>query len=253
VELTPIAHVRLPVDLGVESLRVLTRELQEALASPAPVVAISGAAPDTFCLGLAIGSNLQGAPTNAFADVLSTMHHAPKPLLAIVDGRAIGGGMGLACACDWVIATERATFALPELVWGLMPAIIWPVLTDRMAPHTVRQWTISAHSRPVTEAQLAGLVDTIILGSPSGSQSGSHSGSSSETALDRAIERSARMLHRLDAAALQRLRSWARESRRHDLPTALQLGSEITATMLREPSVQRRWQAFVAGESPWSG
>jgi len=79
------------------------------------------------------------------------MHQAPKPLLAAVDGRSIGGGMGLACACDWVVATERATFALPELLWGLMPAIIWPVLTDRMAPHVVRHWTLCAHSRSALE------------------------------------------------------------------------------------------------------
>ena len=237
MELIPTARVRLPVDLDAASLDTLTRDLHDALASPAAVVALVGATPDTFCLGLAIGASVHGgAPTHAFSDLLTTMHGATKPLLAAVDGRAIGGGMGLACACDWVVATERATFALPELLWGLVPAIIWPVLTDRMAPHAVRQWTVSAHARSAKEAQAAGLVDTLVA----------------DTGLEHATERAARTLRRVDPDAHGRLRGWARESRRHDLPNALRLGAEITAAMLRQPAVRRRWHAFAEGGSPWS-
>ncbi len=236
MELTSTATVRLPVDLSAASFRALAQDVDRAVASAAPVITVVGANADTFCLGLAVGSGTDAAaPTHAFAELLTTMHRAPKPLLAIVDGRAIGGGMGLACACDYVIATERATFGLPELLWGLVPAIIWPVLTDRMAPHAVRQWTISAHARTAIDAQAAGLVDALV---PAAS-------------LDRAIARAAHHLCRLDPEALRRLRSWARESRQHDLPTAVQIGAELTGRMLREPAVQRRWQAFAAGESPW--
>jgi polyketide biosynthesis enoyl-CoA hydratase PksH len=237
MELTATATVRLPIDLSGVSLAALTADVERALDSPSAVVTFTGASADTFCLGLAVGSGTSdGAPTHAFADLLTMLHRAPKPLLAVVDGRAIGGGMGLACACDAVIATERATFGLPELLWGLVPAIIWPVLTDRMAPHAVRQWTISAYARGATEAHAAGLVDELV---PS-------------TALDRAVQRAAHNLCRLDAHALQRLRTWARESRHYDLPTALARGADITAAMLQEPDVRRRWSAFVSGEAPWS-
>jgi enoyl-CoA hydratase/carnithine racemase len=238
VELTQTASVRLPVDLDAASIAALTLALREALASPAPVVTITGANADTFCLGLAIGAGTErAAPTHAFSDLLTMMHHAPKPLLAVVDGRAIGGGMGLACACDWVVASDRATFALPELLWGLVPAIIWPVLTDRMAPHAVRQWTVSAYSRSAAEAHAAGLVDELLPAAQ----------------LERGVRRGERTLCRLDPEALLRLRGWMRESRQFDLPGALHRGAEITAGMLRRPAVQRRWQAFAAGESPWSG
>jgi polyketide biosynthesis enoyl-CoA hydratase PksH len=237
MELIATATVRLPVDLSAVTLPALTRDFECALASPAPVVIVTGADADTFCLGLAVGSGTtDAAPTHAFANLLAMMHGAPKPMLAVVDGRAIGGGMGLACACDWVIATERATFGLPELLWGLVPAIIWPVLTDRMAPHAVRQWTISAHTRSAIEAETTGLVDALI---PS-------------LAIDRAMQRAAHHLCRLDARALQRLRQWARQSRQLDLPAALNTGADITAAMLREPAVTQRWSAFVAGEAPWS-
>ena len=236
MELMHAATVRLPVDLGAASMAALTRDLQIALASPSPVVALVGADADTFCVGLAIGSGAGGPDTFAFSELLTAMHHAPKPLVAIVDGRAIGGGMGLACACDWIVATERATFALPELLWGLLPAIIWPVLSDRMAPHVVRQWTVSAHSRSAIEGQVAGLVDDLVP----------------HTEVERGSARAIRTLRRLDPAALQRLRSWARESRHDDLPAALRRGAEITGAMVRQPSVQRRWASFAAGESPWS-
>lgn len=237
MELTAaVAIVRLPVDLHAASMVALTRDLQEAIASPAPVVVLAGANRETYCLGLAIGAAGADVPAHAFADLLTTLHHAPKPLLAAVDGRAIGGGLGLACACDWLVATDRATFALPELVWGLLPAIIWPVLTDRMAPHVVRQWTLSAYARSAAQGHAAGLVDAIVAPGE----------------LDRGIAAGARALRRLDAAAVQRLRRWAREARQRDLPAALQAGATITAEMLRQPSVQRRWQAFAEGESPWS-
>jgi len=236
MELTQTATVQLPVDLSAASLAALTRNLETAFASAAPVIVLTGADADTFCIGLAIGSGTQGdAPTHAFAELLVTLHRSPKPIMAVVDGRAIGGGMGLACACDWVIATERATFALPELLWGLVPAIIWPVLADRMAPHAVRQWTISAHARGAIEAEAVGLVDALV---PAAS-------------LDRAIQRGTHHLCRLEPNALRRLRAWSRQSRQHDLAEALRLGADITAEMLREPAVQRRWQAFVSGGSPW--
>jgi enoyl-CoA hydratase/carnithine racemase len=105
-----------------------------------------------------------------------------------------------------------------------------------MAPHAVRQWTLSAHSRSAVEAQAAGLIDDLV---PHG-------------ALDRAMARGTRTLGRLDPEALRGLRRWARESQQHDLPAALKLGADLTANMLRQPAVQRRWAAFAAGEAPWS-
>jgi methylglutaconyl-CoA hydratase len=236
MELTP-APVRLPKDLDPASVAALSRDFEAALASEAPVVAFTGADADTFCLGLSIGSSLDGpAATHAFSALLARMHEAPKPLLAVVDGRAIGGGMGLACACDWVVATDHSTFALPELLWGLGPAIIWPVISSRMAPHVARQWTISAHTRTASDGVGVGLVDDV----------------TTSDRLDRIVARAVRSLRRLDPEALRQLRAWARTSARHDLAEALRIGADITANMVRQPSVRRRWQAFEQGGAPWS-
>lgn len=232
-----LATVRLPNDLDPASVAILWRDFEAALTSDAPVVAFTGADADTFCLGMAIGSSLgSGDAARAFSALLARMHEAPKPLLAIVDGRAIGGGMGIACACDWVIATDRSTFALPELLWGLVPAIIWPVITSRMAPHVARHWTISAHTRTASDGVEVGLVDDL----------------TTSDRLDRTVARAVRLLRRLDPEALRRLRAWARTSAHHDLPEAMRIGAEITADMMQRPSVRRRWQTFEQGGTPWS-
>jgi enoyl-CoA hydratase/carnithine racemase len=236
VELT-LARIVAPRDLDAVSVAALARDLEAACASPAPVVLLTGFDDTTFCLGLAVGrSHAAPAATDAFADLLLAMHLAPKPLVAAVDGQAIGGGLGLVCACDWVVATDRATFALPELLWGLVPAIIWPVITDRMALHAARQWTLSAHTRTAAEGIACGLVDELVP----------------PDRVARAVARSARMLRRLEPGALVRMRTWARESRRHDLAAALRGGAAITSRMVREPAVANRWRAFEQGETPWS-
>jgi enoyl-CoA hydratase/carnithine racemase len=236
VELS-VATVQLPAALDTASVATLTDACCRALEGPAPVVSLTGASADTFCLGLAIGGSHDAvASTSAFADLLAMLHASPKPLAAVVDGRAIGGGMGLACACDWVVATDRATFALPELLWGLVPAIIWPVITDRMAPHVARQWTLTAHTRGAEEGRAAGLVDDIVAADE----------------LDRAVRRAVRTLRRLEPGALRAFRQWARESRQHDLGTALAAGATLTATRLQQAETRRRWDTFADGGSPWS-
>ena len=185
------AVVTLPERLTPESVGRIAVSVEAAFASPARVVSLTGAAEGPFCLGLALDSPRENdVAAAAFADLLLALRRAPKPLLAIVDGPAIGGGLGLVSACDWVIATDRSTFALPELVWGLVPAIIWPVVSDRMAPHAARQWTISAHTRTAHDAAAAGLIDDVVA----------------HPSLPAAIARSGRMLGRLDTTALIRFR-----------------------------------------------
>lgn len=236
MELTT-ATIVVPARLDPPAVTALASALDQAVRGPATVVVLAGATPEVFCTGLAIDAAAVGAAApDAFAAVFAALHTAPKPLLAAVDGAAIGGGLGLACACDWVVATDRATFGLPELVWGLVPAIIWPVVTDRMAPHLARQWTLSACSRSAAEAREAGVVDEVV----------------GADALARGIRRGVRTLARLETGALVRLRAWARQSRALPLAAAVAEGAAITGTLMNAPHVQTRWRAFTEGEVPWS-
>jgi len=63
-----------------------------------------------------------------FAELLRAIRDAGKPVVAVVQGHALGGGFGLALACDLVIAVDDATFGTPEINVGLFPMIILAVL-----------------------------------------------------------------------------------------------------------------------------
>src|SRR2546422_11668535 len=56
------------------------------------------------------------------------MRRIPKPIVAVVQGRALAGGCGLATACDLVLATESAKFGYPEVQRGFVPAIVMTLL-----------------------------------------------------------------------------------------------------------------------------
>jgi enoyl-CoA hydratase/carnithine racemase len=238
MELTAaVPSVRVPARLDAATVERLAGELDAAIASPARVITLEGAVESVFCLGLGLGgTETDRLHLQAFADVLLALHRAAKPVLALVDGQAIGGGLGIAASCDWVIATDRSTFALPELLWGLVPAMIWPPIGDRMAAHVARQWTVSACARPASAAEAAGLVDEVVR----------------PESLGDAGRRAARMLARLEPGALVRLRDWTRASRTLSLPDALSRGAAITAELVDTPEARRRWAAFTAGEAPWT-
>jgi enoyl-CoA hydratase/carnithine racemase len=232
----PEATIRLPRQLDAASVAALARDLAAVLRSESGAVVLRGAEPEVYCAGLALDADAAAASTQAFADVLGALHGSGKPTLALVDGQCIGGGLGLAAACDWVVATDRATFALPELLWGLVPAIIWPVVAGRMAPQAARRWTLTAWSRPAWEALAAGLVDDVVPAD----------------GLDRAAERALRMLARVEPDALRHLRDWARTAASLPLDQALARGAALTAGRMQDPAVRRRRAAFAVGEAPWS-
>ena len=236
MELTGTVIVRLPEQLSTASVTALTQDLRAAFDSPADVVLFAGADETTFCSGLALGDTTgDGIETRVFAAILASVLDAPKPTLAFVDGRAIGGGLGLAAACDWIVASDRATFGLPELVWGIIPAMIWPIVTTRLPEGTARRWVVSAHTRSAAEALAAGLIDET-------------------TPADRyrqALSRAIRMLRRSEPNALRRFRRWGRESRLQPIDAALTTAATITAQMAAHPDVRARVSAFNRGETPW--
>ena len=236
MELTATSvDVRLPATLSQASLAVLAADLTQAFASPVPVVCLRGATDDVFCKGLSLDADAVEDPDiKAFAALLGTLIDAPKPTLAVIDGQALGGGLGLAAACDWVMASKRSTFGLPELLWGLLPAIIWPVVASRMSARPAMAWVLHAQSRPADAALAAGLVDELTGERP-----------------DHDVRRRVRALRRLDPDALADLRRWARDSARLPIADALAQGAAITGARLQTPAVRARLDAFNRGEAPW--
>ena len=83
----------------------------------------------------------------------------PFMTIAVVDGAAVGGGMGLAAASDVVIATPRARFALTETSLGIPPAQIAPYLVHRLGEHVARRLAMTGARIEGREAETLGLAD----------------------------------------------------------------------------------------------
>lgn len=100
----------------------------------------------------------------AFGDVLHALSDLPQWLVCAVDGAAMGGGFGLVCCADHVIATERSVFGTPEVTLGLPPAQIAPFVWARLGDRAARQCLLQGLSFKADAAMSLGLVDEITDG-----------------------------------------------------------------------------------------
>lgn len=80
----------------------------------------------------------------ALAALMDNLDKFPKPTIALVQGAAFGGALGLICASDIAIATERASFCLSEVKLGLIPAVISPYVTRAMGQRAARRYMLTA-------------------------------------------------------------------------------------------------------------
>ena len=71
-------------------------------------------------------------------------------------------GSALLAACDFVLATDRARFGLPEALYGLAPAVIRPALLTRPTPQNLNMLLFTCHARGAEEAKALGLVDRVV-------------------------------------------------------------------------------------------
>lgn len=120
------------------------------------------------------------ADARRFAGMLWKIHHCPKPTIARVQGVALGGGVGLACACDFAIASSRAQFAVSEAKFGILPSVIGPYLTNAVGKRQAMRLALTTSRIGAAEAHRIGLVQQVTTddGSPDGAA----------TALDAAVD-----------------------------------------------------------------
>lgn len=82
--------------------------------------------------------------------------------IALVHGFCVGGGTGLAAACDIVIATEDAKFAISEARWGVTAAVIVPHLVDAIGARQVRRYALTCERFDASTAKALGLVHEVV-------------------------------------------------------------------------------------------
>ena len=158
--------------LSPEMVAEIDRALEDSRARGLASVVIAGAN-GVFSAGADLKSlahALANPPAPGEADPLRDQNRGggqffarlnahPGATIALVDGAAVGGGMGLACCADIVIATQRARFALAETSLGIPPAQIAPYLVARLGERHVRRLALTGARIDGREAAAIGLAD----------------------------------------------------------------------------------------------
>jgi methylglutaconyl-CoA hydratase len=97
----------------------------------------------------------------ALGSALVALSSLEKPTIAVVQGPAYGGGVGLILACDIVIAAETARFALTELRHGLLPGLVAPLLAEAVGTREARRCLLTGRRFDAHEALRMGLVHEV--------------------------------------------------------------------------------------------
>lgn len=228
--------IRLPERLDESSLARLERELSD---DGAPVWVLRGSA-DVFCRGMDLASAASSdaaAGARRYAGVLRALANAPRPTIAVVEGEALGGGVGIAAACDRVIADRTAVFGLPESLFGLVPAMVVPVLLERMPPQALRLFALSGATHAAEWAFEQGLVDDL----------------ADTRDLDLLATVRAKALGRAHPASVAALRGWIPRARTMPRDEAIDEGAELLVRRLEDPRTRRALAAFIEeGVAPWA-
>ncbi|MES2609845.1 MAG: enoyl-CoA hydratase-related protein [Pseudomonadota bacterium] len=204
-----------------------------------------------FCAGGSLGGFARaiGQPLDAgvpdplvplnrrFGSLLQALCGLRQWLVIAVEGAALGGGLGLACCGDLVLADADAQFGAPEVTLGLVPAQIAPFVVRRLGPSAARRWLLSGARSGAVAAQQAGLVDEVIYG-----------------AMDEAVQVA---VQRLATAAPQAIAATkhllAQVHSALPLPALLDDAAHLFARVLRGPEAPQGLAAFTARKAPpWS-
>ena len=244
MELAAFRLVRVPTVITPTSALEIAAEISEASVDSAVRGIVIEGGPKEFCRGMDLSTLERRASPEpsgphagirAFADALCLLTQVKKPTVAMVRGAVLGGGLGLAAACDVVLATHNATFGLPEGLFGLAPAVIAPILLGRITPAHFRRLALTAESIPARAAQAIGLVDEIV------------EDEASTARLRRTLASLLRVHPRTKGVLLEAAR-WARES---TLTASIEWAVEETSRASRSADAAERIGRFLEGGAPW--
>jgi len=157
--------------LSVAMVEALHAALDRAdLDADVRVVMLRGAGKD-FCAGadldeLLASAGLTLAENEATAlrlgALFGRMRTLPKPVLAVVHGRALAGGAGLVTACDIAVAGAGAQLGYPEILRGFVPAMVMTLLRRAAGEKTALDLVLTGRLLGAEEARVAGLVSRVV-------------------------------------------------------------------------------------------
>jgi methylglutaconyl-CoA hydratase len=141
-------HNALPGSILADLARAVT---EAGLNDDVHVIVLQSAGDKTFCAGasfdelIAVSNLLEGTRFfMGFANVINACRQCPKLIIGRVQGKAVGGGVGLAAAVDYCMATKYASVKLSELALGIGPFVVGPAVERKIGVSSFSQLSINA-------------------------------------------------------------------------------------------------------------
>jgi methylglutaconyl-CoA hydratase len=157
--------------LNAELIDLLHDALERAdLDADVRTVVVGGAGKD-FCAGADLEELLASADRSLIENeaaalrlggLFTRLRELPKPVLAVVHGRALAGGAGLATACDLVLAGAGAQFGYPEIQRGFAPAMVMALLRRVVGEKVALDLVLTGRVLNADEARTAGLITRVV-------------------------------------------------------------------------------------------
>ncbi|HEV2030409.1 MAG TPA: enoyl-CoA hydratase-related protein [Candidatus Dormibacteraeota bacterium] len=156
--------------LSASMMRDLRTALSWCKAEPAiAVVVLTGAGDRAFCAGADLGafggdqSRLElHRARHALAELFVEMAELGKPIVGRINGHALAGGFGLACACDLLVAVDTATFGTPEINVGVWPMMIQAILSRNLPRKVLLEMVMLGDRWTATQLEQYGLINRVV-------------------------------------------------------------------------------------------
>jgi methylglutaconyl-CoA hydratase len=159
--------------LSRELLALLLQAVSDAAAQQGLRAFVLEANGPAFCAGMDLdqmektavlpdSSEQFAADTRLYREVVWGLCNLPVPTVAVVQGPALAGGMGLALACDMILAAQAARFALPEPKRGITAAVVAPLLVHRAGTSAASMLLLSGQTLAASDAALGGLCAGVV-------------------------------------------------------------------------------------------
>ena len=138
-------------------------------AAEVRVIVMTGAGDRAFCAGADLSSfnggmtDLQRSESRQlFVDLFTLMADAGKPIVGRINGHALAGGLGLACACDILVSVDTATFGTPEINVGIWPMMIQAILSRNIPRKVLLEMEMLGDRWTATQMQSYGIVNRVV-------------------------------------------------------------------------------------------
>ena len=167
--------------------------------------------------------------------MLKTIHDCPKPVIARVQGAALGGGVGLVSACDFAVTVDTAIFGLTEVKLGIMPAVISPFVLQKMPASATQRYFLTAERFDAHEARRVGLIADVV---------------DSVEAMDAWLDKVTTALANNGPGAVQETKEMMNKVLDFGWERSMKLTSEMIANRRISPEGQEGMKAFLEKRKP---